>query len=466
MSKLTNWIGDTDSLDIQGIVDKYEADLINNQSNTSKSVKKETVVLDGQEVWSGSLDDFNARNTKAAPIELNKTINNKEEVVKAEPVIETVNKTEPVSKKTSLFDIDMDKMVNVKPSVEPKIEKPIIDKPVAADIKRPEVPKFEIPSADPKRPEVPKFEIPGAKPVTNDDIKSLEEMIETKSLSTEKKESKTISFDIPNLFDKTTRELQQPVKEVEATKPASKTVNLFDTVHETREVKPEPKVEVKSEPTHSYKDEMVKKQLSELAKAKAELEAANELVKKQLAEMAKAKEELEEAKKQEAVKAPTFIDNKTISFDTIEKESKGEIKLENPNTKILDNEPVRSINTKTIKFVDKDEEPKKEPESESKNKFASGLDFYKAFEANDCKTVRFQPTASQLSKDNEPKEEKINKFTKRLTKIFFNETQKADDLDLTRELDHSKGISVEETHHSETKKKKGFFGFFKKKVKN
>ncbi len=60
---------------------------------------------------------------------------------------------------------------------------------------------------------------------------------------------------------------------------------------------------------------MVKKQLSELAKAKAELEAANELVKKQLAEMAKAKEELEASKKQD-VKASPFSDNKTISFDS------------------------------------------------------------------------------------------------------------------------------------------------------
>ncbi len=424
MSKLTNWIDETDSLDIQGIVDKYEADLLKKENKT-QSIKKETVVLDGQEIWSGSLEDF-AHQTKAAPAEIEKP--KVEEAKHKEVIIET----KPENNKTSLFNIDVDKTSETKHTV------------------------------DPKRPEVPKFEIPNIKPsIPNEVIKTLEEKIEAKLPVEEKQAPKTVEFKIPDLFDKNTRTLEEPKANIEESKESSKTVSLFDTI----KVPEEPK---QAEPVHSYKDEMVKKQLNELAKAKAELEAANELVKKQLAEMAKAREEFEASKKQEAP-APSFMDNKTISFDNVQKESKDEIRLENPDTKILDEEPVKVSKGKTIKFVDQDETKESETKNEALNKFGIKSDYYKAFEANDCKTVRFQPTTSQLSKEeaSTEKEEPVNKFTKRLTKIFFNETQKADDLDLTKELDHSKGISVEETQHSNTKKKKGFFHLFsKKKVNN
>ncbi len=461
MSKLTGWIDNTDSLDIQGIVDKYEAELIENNNHPSKATRKETTVLDGQEIWSGSIEDLLSQKTKKVPSvdeKIATPINNIEKQETQPIKFETTQKFE----KTQTLKLEQESPKEVINNTKTKV----FDFDFSSTIKE-EAPKVEAPKVDTRRPEVPKFEIPGSKPSKEPTINfnKVEEKIETIEQEKPIEKVETVKFDLPNPFTKS--EVKPEVKQtinfdkVEEVKQApSKTVNLSNLVKE------EPNVEVKAEPkeeTHSYKDEMVKKQLSELAKAKAELEAANELVRQQLAEMQKAKEELEIAKQEES-KAAKFVDSKTINFESEEKTSKDEIRLDNPNTKLLDEQP-KAHKANTIRFVDKDEEEQKAKEL---NRFNAGVDYYKILEQNDCKTVKFQPTGSQLSKfaDDDAKvqpDENLNTFSKRLTKIFFNETQKAEDLDLTRELDHSKGISVEEKHESSKKQKRGIFGFLKKK---
>lgn len=56
MSKLTGWIDKGDSLDVQKIVENYEKELARNKS--SQNSNNETKFMVGDEVWSGSLDDF------------------------------------------------------------------------------------------------------------------------------------------------------------------------------------------------------------------------------------------------------------------------------------------------------------------------------------------------------------------------------------------------------------------------
>lgn len=56
MSKLTGWIDKSDSLDVQKIVENYEKELARNKSNQNSN--NETKFMVGDEVWSGSLDDF------------------------------------------------------------------------------------------------------------------------------------------------------------------------------------------------------------------------------------------------------------------------------------------------------------------------------------------------------------------------------------------------------------------------
>ena len=56
MSKLTGWIDKGDSLDVQKIVENYEKELAGNKTNENTNNKTRFMV--GDEVWSGSLDDF------------------------------------------------------------------------------------------------------------------------------------------------------------------------------------------------------------------------------------------------------------------------------------------------------------------------------------------------------------------------------------------------------------------------
>ena len=87
MSKLTGWIDKSDSLDVQKIVENYEKELARNKSNQNPN--NETKFMVGDEVWSGSLDDFeslknektNSFNSKQLIRDQEKLSNNKENLI-------------------------------------------------------------------------------------------------------------------------------------------------------------------------------------------------------------------------------------------------------------------------------------------------------------------------------------------------------------------------------------------------
>ena len=87
MSKLTGWIDKSDSLDVQKIVENYEKELAKNKSNQNSN--NETKFMVGDEVWSGSLDDFeslknektNSFNSKQLIRDQEKLSNNKENLI-------------------------------------------------------------------------------------------------------------------------------------------------------------------------------------------------------------------------------------------------------------------------------------------------------------------------------------------------------------------------------------------------
>lgn len=87
MSKLTGWIDKSDSLDVQKIVENYEKELAKNKSNQNSN--NETKFMVGDEVWSGSLDDFeslknqktNSYNSKQLIRDQEKLSNNKENLI-------------------------------------------------------------------------------------------------------------------------------------------------------------------------------------------------------------------------------------------------------------------------------------------------------------------------------------------------------------------------------------------------
>ena len=87
MSKLTGWIDKSDSLDVQKIVENYEKELARNKSNQNHN--NETKFMVGDEVWSGSLDDFeslknqktNSFNSKQLIRDQEKLSNNKENLI-------------------------------------------------------------------------------------------------------------------------------------------------------------------------------------------------------------------------------------------------------------------------------------------------------------------------------------------------------------------------------------------------
>ncbi len=87
MSKLTGWIDKSDSLDVQKIVENYEKELARNKSN--QNTNNETKFMVGDEVWSGSLDDFeslknektNSFNSKQLIRDQEKLSNNKENLI-------------------------------------------------------------------------------------------------------------------------------------------------------------------------------------------------------------------------------------------------------------------------------------------------------------------------------------------------------------------------------------------------
>lgn len=87
MSKLTGWIDKSDSLDVQKIVENYEKELARNKSNQNSN--NETKFMVGDEVWSGSLDDFeslknektNSFNSKQLIRDQEKLSNNKENLI-------------------------------------------------------------------------------------------------------------------------------------------------------------------------------------------------------------------------------------------------------------------------------------------------------------------------------------------------------------------------------------------------
>ena len=87
MSKLTGWIDKSDSLDVQKIVENYEKELARNKSN--QNANNETKFMVGDEVWSGSLDDFeslknektNSFNSKQLIRDQEKLSNNKENLI-------------------------------------------------------------------------------------------------------------------------------------------------------------------------------------------------------------------------------------------------------------------------------------------------------------------------------------------------------------------------------------------------
>lgn len=87
MSKLTGWIDKSDSLDVQKIVENYEKELARNKSNQNSN--NQTKFMVGDEVWSGSLDDFeslknektNSFNSKQLIRDQEKLSNNKENLI-------------------------------------------------------------------------------------------------------------------------------------------------------------------------------------------------------------------------------------------------------------------------------------------------------------------------------------------------------------------------------------------------
>lgn len=121
---------------------------------------------------------------------------------------------------------------------------------------------------------------------------------------------------------------------------------------------------------------------------------------------------------------------------------------------------------KTIQFVQNTVDLK---ETTKPPKSYFNQNFNDSFDTNDCKTERFQPQVR--IKDESVKcdqvqqtEEKMNRFDEKLTNIFFNETVKAEDLDITKQINHADAFQIKQ-ETNQKKRKVSLFSKNEEKVK-
>lgn len=355
MSKLTGWINPTDSLDIQGIVDKYESNIMSNNIN------KETSILEGDEVWSGSIEG-SIFTTNMEDIDgetkIESQIINQPKSVEDIKTSESSIQSNPKNR-TILF--DNDKFSAIQNNIqEQKIEsKTTLNKFNNTNNERP---SFGMPPPPPPvtsfkrnanvepvkpRPFVPKFEVPHVTPNFNND------------------NNNTNNNAIPNITNEPLSETNnEPIKMIDTKDLINfnvKNTKLFDIKRETKK------------------------------------------------------------------------------FNTIKFKNTNELQEQQPEPKIRTND--FNLNTN----------------SQEKYNFINKDSFQKQVEASDEKTIKFQ---SMNMKPEDTFAKTTNLFTAKLTNIFFKETAKAEDLDLTKEINDADAITINASTESKPKRR---FSFFKRR---